>query len=107
MRRIKPAVLATPLLLALLVTSLAACGGGETSRADVEADIATQLEDEGLDADQSACFAELIVDEVGLDNVKDIDFSAEEPPAELEDELTSAAVRAGAECELDLGSFDE
>lgn len=107
MRRAKPAALAAPLLLALLVALLAACGGGETSRADVEADIAAQLEDEGLDADQSACFAELIVEEVGLDNVKEIDFSAEEPPAELEDELTSAAVRAGAECELDLGASEE
>lgn len=107
MRHAKRTVLAAPLSLALLVLLLAACGGGEASRADVEADIAAQLEDEGLDADQSACFAEVIVDEVGLDNVKDIDFSAKEPPAELEEELTSAAVRAGAECEPDLGSSGE
>lgn len=91
----------------VLTLGLSACGdsGGDSSDADIKDKIAEQFVDGGLDKDDADCFADVIVDEVGADRLNDVDFSAEQP-AELEDELTSAAAKATDECELDLSSLD-
>ncbi|MGV3757943.1 MAG: hypothetical protein ACO1PW_00170 [Actinomycetota bacterium] len=93
----------TRVLAALsLVAILAACGGGDDSRSaeDIEADIAAQLEEEGLPEDTASCVAGVIVDEIGVEELQDVDFSAEEPPADLQEEITAASLAAIDECDL-------
>ncbi len=86
--------------LALLVVLAACGGGGGDSRADVEARLVSQLLEDGLTEQQASCFAELLVTEIGLDEIKDVDFSAEEPPEALREELTAAAIKAAGTCKI-------
>lgn len=89
----------------LLVLTLAGCGGGgDDSAADVQARISEQFVDNGLEKGPADCFAEIVVDELGVDEVKDIDFSSDRPPAGLEDELAAAARKALSACDIDLSS---
>lgn len=97
----------TPLLGAAaclcLVFATTACGGdsGGDSEADIVEDLSQTLQGEGgLDAEAADCYAEIVVDEVGADALKDVDLSADEPPEELQDEITAAAARAAEECDL-------
>lgn len=98
----------TPLLGAAaslcLVLATTACGGDSDgdSEADIVDDLSQTLQGEGagLDAEAADCYAEIIVDEVGAEALKDVDLSADEPPEELQDEITAAAVRAAEECDL-------
>jgi len=91
----------------LLALSLTGCGGAdEPSTADVKADVSAQLVETGLEGDQADCFADVVVDELGVDNVRDVDFSADEPPKGQEEEFAAAAVKAIAACEIDLSKLD-
>lgn len=97
----QPRARASALAALLLVAGLAACGGDqERSADDIEADIAAQLEEGGLDAEAADCVAGVIVDEIGADELRDVDFSAEEPPADLEDDIAAATLAAIDECDL-------
>lgn len=81
----------------------AACGGsGEQSDDELRADVSEQLQNggDGLAEEQADCFAEILIDEVGADELRDVDLSADEPPAGLQDEISAAAVRAVEECDL-------
>jgi len=91
---------ATTLCLALGVT---ACGSDdEKSEADIKRELSATLQSggDGFDKKAADCFAEIVVDEVGVDKLRDVDLSADEPPAELQDEISAAAVRAAEECDL-------
>ncbi len=87
--------------LALVTT---ACGGGDDdkSRADVKEELSRSLQagGSGFDAEAADCFADIVIDEVGLDEMRDVDLSADEPPVELQDDITAAAQRAADECDL-------
>ncbi len=89
----------------VLVLGLSGCGGGSgggTSEADIKEKLADQLSQDGeLDKDTAECFAGVIVDEIGVDKLKDVDFSADEPPAGLEEEFTAAAMTALDTCDID------
>lgn len=92
----------------VVVLGLTACGGGgdddpEDLRADLSEEIQTSLD---LDADQADCFAGVLIDEIGEEDLQDVDFSAEEPPAGMEDEFTSAALVAIDECDIDPAASD-
>ncbi len=94
----------------VLVLGLTACGNddGGSSEADIKDEISEQLAEGGqLDDETADCFAGVIVDEIGADRLEDVDFSAEEPPAGLEEDFSAAAIKALEECDLDLGSPDE
>jgi hypothetical protein len=94
----------------VLVLGLAACGDddGGSSEADIKAEIAEQLAEDGtLDEETAECFADVIVDEIGADELEDVDFSDAEPPAGLQEEFAGAAVKAIDECDLDLSSIGE
>jgi hypothetical protein len=96
------------LAASLLILAAGGCAGGgkDDSKADVKAHVAEQLVDEGMTGDQADCFADVIVDEVGVDDVKDVDFSAPEPPAGKQDEFVAAAQRALSDCDIDAGSLE-
>ena len=90
------------LVAAALVLGVSACGGDD---ADSEADIKEQLSEtlqrsgEGFDDQETAdCFADIVIDEVGIEELQDLELSAEEPPEEIEDKIAEAAIRAGEEC---------
>jgi hypothetical protein len=88
-----------------LMFATTACGGddgGGTSEADLVDELSEMLQGDGggLSAEAADCYAEIIVDEVGADALKDVDLSADEPPEELQDEITTAATRASEECDL-------
>jgi len=82
-----------------------ACGGGddEKSRADVKEELSKSLRagESGFDAGAADCFADIVIDEVGLDEMRKVDLSADEPPEALQDDITAAAQRAADECDLD------
>ncbi|MEO7570953.1 MAG: hypothetical protein ABIX10_00815 [Acidimicrobiales bacterium] len=91
--------------LALVTT---ACGGGDDdkSRADVKEELSRSLQagGSGFDAAAAGCFADIVIDEVGLEEMRKVDLSADEPPEALQDDITAAAQRAADEC--DLASVD-
>jgi hypothetical protein len=93
----------------VLVFGLAACGDDDSgSEADIKAKISDQLAEDGtLDEETADCFADVIVDEIGADALKDVDFSSDEPPEGLQEEFAAAAIKAIDECDLDLSSIGE
>lgn len=96
-RRPRPGALAA----LLSVSILAACGGDQSrSAAEIEAEVASQLEDSGLPAGDAECVAGVIVAEIGAEELEDVDFNAEEPPRELEEEIAEATRAAIDECDL-------
>jgi len=95
-----------PLLGAAACLALvsAACGGGgdDKSRADVKAELSKSLQagGTGFDAASADCFADIVIDEVGLEEMRKVDLSADEPPEALQDDIAAAAQRAADECDL-------
>jgi len=97
---------ATPLILvvALAAGVGGACAGEDDKSADeLTEELAEQLErrDDSLDTEQAECYAAIIVEEIGADELQDVDLSADDPPDELEAPLAAAASRATDECDLD------
>jgi hypothetical protein len=87
----------------LLGLGLSACAGTETDPDDLRADLAEELEDDGdgLDAEQADCFAGVLIEEIGVEELDDVDFNEEEPPAELQAQIAEAATLAVDECDID------
>ena len=71
-----------------------------------EADFTEQISEgiqqngEGFDAEQADCLAAIVVDEIGVEALKDIDLAADAPPEELQEEITGATSTAQDECDL-------
>jgi hypothetical protein len=93
--------------VAALLLTLAACGGGkkDPSEAEIKADLSGSFQqgDDPLSEEQADCYADVIIDEVGVDRLKDVDFAAETPPKEIKDDVAAATVRALDECDLTTG----
>jgi hypothetical protein len=85
-----------------LLLGAAACGGDdEDSEADLVEELSQTLQGDGdLDQATADCFAQVVVDEVGVEELQDVDLSAAEPPPELQEAIAAAAVSATEECEL-------
>ena len=100
MRRTKALAAAASLCLVL---GGAACGGDDgDSEAELVDDLSAELQSGGQGYDEAAadCFAEIVVDEVGVEALQDVDVSADDPPEEIKDEIATATVRARDECDL-------
>lgn len=101
----------TPLIGALgaaaLGLGLTACGGGGSgdSAEDIRAELSEQLLAIGFQEEAADCYAGVLVEEVGADDLADVDFAAEEPPEELQEELTAAATIANDSCSFDAESL--
>jgi hypothetical protein len=100
MRRTR--ALAAAASLCLVVAASACSGQDEQSEEELVAEISESLRSggQGFDEEAADCFAEIVVDEVGVEALRDVDLAADEPPAEIEDELATATIRAADECEL-------
>ena len=95
----------TPLLAAVLVvaTAVGACSqADDPTEAELTADLVEDLRevDPALSADQAECYAGLIVDKVGVDEVGDVRFSDAEPDTEIAEQVADAAIEARTACDL-------
>lgn len=88
-----------------LVFGASACAsgddeGGDDTRSEMIDELSNTLEEDdlGLDGEQADCVAGVIVDELGVDTLKDVDLTADTPPEELQEELTAAWELAPDEC---------
>lgn len=101
----------TPLTggLAALVAALALAGcggGGDDGPEEVEADLSEELQSSlDIGEDEADCFANVLVDEIGTEDLQDIDFTAEEPPEGMQERFAAAALTAVDECEIDASAF--
>jgi hypothetical protein len=88
-------MLGTTASLCLLVGAVGCSGGNEPSKDETVDELSETLQAGGVEEDAADCMAEKIVDEVGVDEVNDLDLTADEPSAELQDEIAAAAVDCG------------
>jgi len=98
----RASILGTAAALCVLVGA-AGCGGNKgPSEDELVDDLSEVLQSggAGFDEETADCFAKIVVDEVGVKKLKDVDLTADEPPAELQDEIAAAAVRAQDDCDL-------
>jgi hypothetical protein len=96
------------LAAAALVLGAGACAGDEgESEADIKEELSETLQrsSEGFEDRQLAdCFADIVIEQVGVEELQDLELSAEEPPAEVEEKIAEAAIRAREECGEETGS---
>jgi len=95
------------LAVVLFVAVGAGCGGNddnspESVRDDLTEDLQSTL---GLSKDDADCFAGVLVDEVGAEELAAVDFTADEPPEDLAEEISAAALSAVEDCEIDPASL--
>lgn len=86
-----------------LVVGAAACSGDDgESEQDLVNEISETLQNggEGFDEETAGCFAQIVVDEVGVEELQDVDLTADEPPEEMKGEFAAAQDRATEECDL-------
>lgn len=88
--------------LALALPVVGCTGGEEVTDADVAEELSTDLQNTmGLSADDADCMAERMVDDLGADELRDIDFAAEDPPEDDQEELAVAVLDALSNCDVD------
>jgi hypothetical protein len=94
-------ILGTAAALCLLLGASACSGNKGPSKDEMVDDLSKTLQaDGGFDEDTADCYAKIVVDEVGVDEMKDINLTADEPSDELQDAIAAATVRARDECDL-------
>jgi len=98
-----------PLGVAAAASALLALGAcssnNEKSAVDIKKELSTtfQAGGQGLSKDRADCFADLVIEEVGVDKLQGVDLSAEAPPKEIEGGVAAASARAVTECEPSSG----
>ena len=85
--------------IALVFTACSSDDGGGSSEAEVIADVSEDLQRNGLDEAVADCQAQLLVDEIGVDALKDLDLSADEPPGGMPADIAAATISAAEECD--------
>lgn len=95
-------------ILAVVAVAVAAflLLGGDDDSSNVETQLASRIFEESdgeLTRDQADCVAGIFVDEIGEDELRDVDFDADEPPPELAEAFTTVGFQAFDECEIDSG----
>lgn len=97
----------TPLLAtaaAVVLLTLGACAGGSKgakSEDDIHESLSTHFKADGFTAEQADCYADLVIDEVGVDALKSAEVGDKEPPADQQAAYARAALRAVDECGID------
>lgn len=87
--------------VALILGASACAGSDDKSEADIKKELSATLrgdESSGLDTDTADCFAQAIIDEVGVERLRDVDLSADAPPPELATDIAAAAATAAEKC---------
>src|SRR3546814_14093048 len=88
---------------------LAACGGGDSddSPEELQEKLAEELLDSGIGMsdEQAECFDGVLVEEIGADELNDVDFTADEQPEALDEAFGAASLTAVDKCEFDPASL--
>jgi hypothetical protein len=87
---------------AATVLLVACSGSSEPDEDELRDQLTEQLHDggEGFSEEASECFADILIEEIGVEELQDVDLTASAPPEDLEDEIATATVRAADECDL-------
>jgi hypothetical protein len=94
------------LAIIAIVIAVVAMSGGDDDKKDVRAQLASTLEREAdLSQSDAECVADFFVDDLGEDAFKGVDFSAEDPPDELQEAFVESGFKAVEECDLDASAF--
>jgi hypothetical protein len=91
------------------ILSLGACAGGSSgakSEDDIHASLSAHFQNDGLSKKQADCYAGLVIDEVGVDELKDAKVGDKEPPTDQQAAYAKAALRAVDECGIDETSIN-
>jgi hypothetical protein len=86
----------------VVLLGASACGGDDgESEEDLVDQLSQSLQDgaAAFDEETADCFAEIVVEDIGVEELQDVDLSADEPPEELQEEIAAATLRAAEECE--------
>ncbi|MFL6206379.1 MAG: hypothetical protein ACJ739_13620 [Acidimicrobiales bacterium] len=100
MRRSKALAMAASLCVLL---GAAGCGGkGKQSEDEIVADVSATLQagNKDLDDKEADCFAKVVIDEIGVEDARDIKVTEDEPSKEQKDAIAKATIRAQDECDL-------
>lgn len=93
-------------VVAIVVAALLLGGGSDGNGDDIRARLASQLKGgSGLSQAQAECVADFVVDDLGADRFKGVDFTADEPPAGLADDLFASAFDSFKRCKVDATDF--
>jgi len=97
-------------VVALVVGAVLLLGDDDDDGDDrdrIRAEMVALMTDGGIDRDDAGCVADRMIDDLGVGRLRDVDFDADRPPADLEDDFEAAAADAMAECGVfDLGDDD-
>lgn len=92
------------LAIIAIVVAVLALGGDDDDGNDrdrIHGELTSTLQDEAdLSARDSRCVADFIIDELGEDTLADVDFDADEPPAEIYDDFFEAMGDGMIDCEV-------
>lgn len=99
-------------ILAAVAAAVAAfllLGGDDDGDRDrIRGEMAAQIRsDSDLTNAQAECMADAIIDEIGTERLKDVDFSADDPPEDLADDFFKAALASLEKCNVDESLFGE
>ena len=95
----RSSALATTVSLCLLLVATACGGKDEESKEELVTDLSETLQThDDLDAETADCVAEIVVEDVGVSEMRDVDLTSNEPPDELQPEIAAATIRAREEC---------
>jgi hypothetical protein len=97
----RPTLLVATAALALLGLGACANDRGADSEDEIRDALTARFEDDGLTAEQAECFANLVIEEVGVEDLKDAEAGDEAPPDDQQEAYATAATRAVDECEID------
>lgn len=87
---------------ALCLVFVSACGGeGERSEADIKEELSESFRQsgDGFDKDTADCYADVTIEVVGVEELRDVDLTDDEPPEDLREDIAAAAARAATECD--------
>ena len=95
----RSSALATAASLCLLLVATACSGSDEASKEELVADLSETLQTgDDLDEETADCIAEIVVEDVGVEEMRDVDLTSNEPPDELQPEIAAATIRSREEC---------
>lgn len=92
--------------VAIVVAVLLMGGGDDKGDGNIRTQLAAQFKaNSELSGSQADCVADHVVDEMGADSFKDVDFTADEPPEDIAEELFAAAASSLEACDIDPADF--
>jgi hypothetical protein len=102
MRRTRTAGVAAAVCLSLLFTVACSSDEADKSAEEIRRDLVGSLQagDPDLDDQKAGCFVDAIVDEVGLERLREVDLADRAPEGGLDQDIVTAAIGAAEECNL-------